>query len=241
MPPTPDAPPLVFTREAVREVDRRCAKDFAIPGIVLMENAATALASAAIRLINQQHGAGACILAGPGNNGGDGAALARKLHNAAIPVAIALLADPDRITGDARTNLDIARRMRLRIERIEPDSLPDQLDTLTRRLGDAHLLVDAMLGTGLTTNVRGPIARAIDWINNHNTPTLSVDLPTGLDCDTGNPLGAAVRATETVTFVGWKQGFTNEQSRAYTGDITVANIGAPIELIHELANPNHPN
>ncbi len=217
-------PPLVFTREAVREVDRRCIDDFAIPGIVLMENAASALAIAALRLIKQHRCTSAHILAGPGNNGGDGFALARKLHNAAVPVTISLYADPDRVTGDAKANLDIIQRMNLRIDEPAP-SLPPTNNTL---------LIDALLGTGLTNNVRGPIATAIDQINNANAPTLAIDIPSGLDCDTGKPLSAAVRATETVTFVGWKQGFTNKDSLAYTGDITVADIGAPIELVQSL-------
>ena len=224
-------PPLVFTREAVREVDRRCIDDYRIPGIVLMENAASALALAAIELISTHHCTGACILAGPGNNGGDGSALARKLHNAGIPVAVALLADPDRITGDARTNLEIIRRMRLPIERVTDAA---QLNAIAASLGENPMRIDALLGTGLTSDVRGPIADAIDWINHGADPTLAVDLPSGLDCDTGEPLGAAVRAAATVTFVGWKQGFTNPNAARYTGDITVADIGAPIELIKEL-------
>ena len=220
-------PPLVFTREAVREVDRRCIDDFAIPGIVLMENAASDLAIAALRLIDQHRCTSAHILAGPGNNGGDGFALARKLHNAAVPVTVSLYADPDRITGDAKTNLEIIQRMNLRIDD------PSQLESLD----DNTLLVDALLGTGLTSNVRGPIATAIDQINSANAPTLAVDIPSGLDCDTGKPLGAAVRATETVTFVGPKQGFINKDSHTYTGNITVADIGAPIELVQSLGQP----
>ena len=237
MPDMPDAPPLVFTRKTVREVDRRCIEDFGIPGIVLMENAASALADAALALIATRRCDCACILAGPGNNGGDGFALARKLSNARVPVAIAILADPDRITGDARTNYDIARCLALRIEHIPPDDLTAQLDALTRSLGDKPLLVDAMLGTGLTAVVRGPIAEAIDWINANDSPTLAVDLPSGLDCDTGQPLGDAVRAIATVTFVGWKRGFLTKGVKEYTGEIIVGDIGAPIELVHELGQP----
>jgi NAD(P)H-hydrate epimerase len=227
-------PPLVFTREAVRELDRRCIEDYHIPGVVLMENAATALADAAIRLLTGRQRTGAAILAGPGNNGGDALALARKLHNASIPVAVALLADPDRITGDAGANLEIARAMRLPIERITSAA---QLHAALKPAGRSPLLIDALLGTGTTGNVRGHIADAIEWINANDAPTLAVDLPSGLDCDTGEPLGVAVRATETVTFVGWKPGFTNPDARQYTGDITIAEIGAPIELLRELGAP----
>ncbi|MCB9848225.1 MAG: NAD(P)H-hydrate epimerase [Phycisphaeraceae bacterium] len=230
MTPRTDPPP-VFTREAVREVDRRCIEDFHIPGVVLMENAASALAQRALAMLGAHDLDSACVLAGPGNNGGDGFALARKLHNAGVPAVIALLADPDRIAGDARTNLDIARAMRLTLLGIESH---DQLDSARDAAGRSPLLVDALLGTGLTCAPRERIADAIAWCNNQRSPVLAVDLPSGLDCDTGRPLGETIRANHTVTFVGWKQGFTNPDARQYTGDITVGDIGAPIELIRAL-------
>jgi len=230
-------PTLHFSRDAVREVDRRCIEEFGIPGVVLMENAASALAHCALNIIRDRNCAGALILAGPGANGGDGFALARKLHNARVPVAIALLADPGRITGDARTNLDIARRMRIPIERISADHVADQLSSAARSAGENPLIVDALLGTGLTSDLRGDIARAVSWINDQPAPVLAVDLPTGLDCDTGQPRGAGVRAEATVTFVGWKTGFLTPGADRYTGEITVGDIGAPKELVQELGKP----
>lgn len=221
------SPPLVFTREAILAVDRRCIDEFGIPGIVLMENAASALAERALAMLATHHSDNAIILAGPGNNGGDGYALARKLSNAGINTTITRCADPERITGDARTNHDIAAAMRIPFQPFDPALNP----------GGA-IIIDALLGTGATSAPRGDIAAAIDWINNTNRPVLSVDLPSGMDCDTGEPLSPTVTAHETVTFVGWKLGFTNPDARRYTGNITVGDIGAPSVLTRELATTN---
>lgn len=230
MPSPEPSPPLVFTREAIREVDRRCIHDFGIPGIVLMENAASALANRALAMIESHNCDSAIIAAGPGNNGGDGFALARKLSNAGINITILQCADPERIAGDARTNRDIAAAMRIPIQPFDTSAKPDNA-----------LIIDALLGTGITSAPRGDIATAIDWINNAGLPVLAVDIPSGMDCDTGEPLGPIITAQETVTFVGWKQGFTNPGSRRYTGAITVGDIGAPIQLTRELASPIHPD
>ncbi len=105
--------------------------------------------------------------------------------------------------------------------------MPDAPDLF----GDADLIVDAIFGTGLARPVRGAAAEMIERINAAEAPVLAVDVPSGLDCDTGRALGTAVKATRTVTFVGPKSGFFEPGARRYTGTVVVADIGAPVELV----------
>jgi NAD(P)H-hydrate epimerase len=213
--------PLHLTRQQVREIDRRAIAQYHVPGIVLMENAARALEAAALQMLGTEQQA--VILCGGGNNGGDGLALARLLHNRGVEVELLLTGDPDTYRGDAQINWEIVRAMQLKWQQIDP-----------QRISRRPLIVDAIFGTGLDREPRPPFAQIAAAINASGSPVLAVDLPSGLDCDTGQPLGACVRTTRTVTFVAHKAGFANLQSRPFTGDITVGNIGCPRELIEEV-------
>jgi len=228
-PASQDPPPRWFTREAVRAVDRAAVEKFGLPGLVLMENAARALLGRAHAMLGDAPGP-AVILCGPGNNGGDGYALARHLHNAGIDTRLIAAKPAEALEGDAGVNARVAERMNLPIR----PAADEPIDA------DAALIIDALLGTGLTSAPRGVIASLIERANAHTAPTLAVDLPSGLDCDTGEPLGVCVRAAETVTFVGMKAGFANPASREFTGVITVGDIGAPRELVHGLGTARPP-
>jgi NAD(P)H-hydrate epimerase len=217
----------IFTREQVREVDRLAIERYGIPGLVLMENASRGLAKYALSMLPE--GGRALIICGGGNNGGDGLAAARHLHNAGEQVAIVLLRPYDSYTGDARTNLDICRAMDL----FMIEAADDVLEGL-RAAPPADLLIDGVLGTGISIEVRPPMTDVIDWTNSQPAPVLAIDIPSGLDCDTGRPLGAAVRAAATVTFVGVKRGFLQPGADQYTGRIVVVDIGAPRELVERL-------
>lgn len=209
-----------LTRAQVREIDRLAIEEYGIPGIVLMENAALRAVEVAIDMLD---GRNSCVIAcGPGNNGGDGLAMARHLHNRGVSVEIVLADDPDRFFGDALINWQIVTRMKLHWT----SELPQMADPLW---------IDGIFGTGLT---RPPGARAkslIEQMNDCAAGILALDLPSGLDCDTGEPAGACVRATRTVTFVAEKSGFASPVSRQYTGQIIVADIGCPRELIEQVA------
>ncbi|NBB84416.1 MAG: NAD(P)H-hydrate epimerase [Alphaproteobacteria bacterium] len=220
-----------FSREAVRQVDAAAVERYRIPGIVLMENAARQVADVAVPMLREPASARALVLCGGGNNGGDGLAAARHLHNRGVDVTVVLLKDRRRYTGDARTNLEICQAMSLRLS----DAAGEPLEAL-KNLDPHDVIIDALLGTGLSTDVHARLARVIRWVNGQPSPVLAVDIPSGLDCDTGKPLGAAVRATRTITFVGIKKGFAQPGARDYTGQVTVADIGAPIELVDELAD-----
>ncbi len=220
---------LILSRDQLREVDRRAIDHYGIPGIVLMENASRGLAHLARQKLAQASSPRVAIVTGTGNNAGDGFAVARHLHNAqCYPVVLIAGAEP-RISGDARTNLEIIKRMGLCLKLLTQDQRG--LDQLPDELQKADLVIDAIFGTGLSGQVRGFYKDVIEQINASSTPVLAVDIPSGLDCDTGQPLGLAVRAQTTVTFVGRKIGFEAPGADAYTGQVLVVEIGAPVELI----------
>lgn len=222
---TPADEPIRLTRAQVREIDRRAIEDYHIPGIVLMENAARAVTGVALDMLRGVEDPVVLIVCGGGNNGGDGLAVARHLHNHGVGVDIALANTQD-YTGDAGINFGIVRAMNL------PTTSIYDADVLLR--AGVDLCIDALYGTGLQTPPRDP--RFIEQITNWPVPVLAVDLPSGLDCDTGLPLGrACVRATGSVTFVAEKVGFVNPLARQYLGRVTVADIGCPRQLIAAVA------
>ncbi len=226
----------VFDCESVRALDRAAIDEFAIPGIVLMENAATALAHVAHAMCGVV-GSNVLIVCGPGNNGGDGFALARKLSNLGAFVRLVSLCPRQKYKGDAAVNLNIVERMKLPISFSSSRDVTNELEAAWSSLGECGLLVDALFGTGLTEPPRSPFDVAITWMNAQRSTgqaaTLAVDLPSGLDCDVGTPLdeGAVVHADVTVTLAGWKRGLLAPASRAYSGAALAADIGVPCELL----------
>ncbi|HAU38225.1 MAG TPA: NAD(P)H-hydrate epimerase [Phycisphaerales bacterium] len=217
-----------LTRRQVREIDRFAIEQFGVPGAVLMENAGRNAADAAERLLARMAGRSAAVVAGGGNNGGDGFVIARHLALRGVRVVTFLLAQPDAIAGDARINLDILRALGhdLRDASADPAGLGEQLRAF-------DLIVDAIGGTGVRGALRGVQAQAVEQINAAGRPVLAVDIPTGLDCDTGQAEGPAVRAVLTVTFVARKVGFDAPGADRYTGEVVVADIGIPAELVAE--------
>jgi len=206
----------------VREIDRRATAEYGIPSIVLMENAARSAAEVAIEMLGGINSPGVVILCGGGNNGGDGLAIARHLHNRGVITTIVLAIDPDTYKGDAAINFNIVQQIPLPLMTARDADLPLQINS-------THLIIDALFGTGLTAAPRD--TAVIDLLNLRRRRILAIDLPSGLDCDSGEPFTACVRATRTVTFVAEKIGFANPRSRDYTGEITVGDIGVPPELI----------
>lgn len=221
--------PIRLTRAQVREIDRRSIDQYHIPGIVLMENAARAVTEVALDMLRGVADPAVEIICGGGNNGGDGLAVARLLHNHGIGVEIALAVDPTGYRNEALANWQIVAAMRLPTMSIHDADVP--IDG-----GVKDLIIDALFGTGLTTPPRDPDRRWIDLMNEYRVPVLAIDIPSGMDCDTGQPLGpSCVRATRTVTFVAEKVGFSNPSARKYLGQVIVGDIGCPRELIHAVA------
>ena len=173
-----------------------------------------------------------CIFCGTGNNGGDGFVIARHLLNAGFAVTVVVCGNIAKIRGDARINLDILTGLGLKIERLDMEGTDDFDARVTKLANEANMIIDAIFGTGLIGALRDEYKQLIESINELGCPVLSVDIPSGLDCDTGLPLGTAIKANCTVTFVAVKKGFAFENTRPYTGDIFIASIGV---------DPNRPS
>lgn len=203
----------------MRSIDGRAVSEFGMPSLLLMENAGRAVAQRAWERLD---GRGAVrVLCGKGNNGGDGFVAARHLHNRGLDVTCYLAGAPGDLRGDARTNLDLALRLGIPVR----EEVPQRLD--------GNLLIDALLGTGFQGEPRGPVEELIRLANDSGLPVLAVDVPSGLNADTGRAPGTVVRAVETVTFGLPKLGLLSYPGRELAGEITVAEISLPRPLLQE--------
>jgi len=215
------------TRQQARELDRIAMQDYAIPGVILMENAGRACARAAADMLGSAQDARVLVLAGKGNNGGDGHVVARHMCNWGASVRVLVLGSLDEILsgqGETPANLRIILKMGIPVDEL---ASAEEVERTFEEHGDADLVVDALLGTGVCGQVREPYLSAIEALNRARLPVLAIDVPSGLDCDTGEPLGAAVRARVTVTMAVNKIGFTRPGADAYTGRVEVAEISIP--------------
>ena len=221
--------PVHLTRAQVRDLDQRAIHEFGVPGVVLMENAGRGAAELLVRLNPDRQRV--LILCGPGNNGGDGFVIARHLENRGYDVDVLLFGSVERLTPDAAVNAQIWQRSAA-LWTGEPDS---PLDEDLRRViaGAPGWIVDALFGTGLTRPLGPPFDEVVAAVNASARPVLAVDIPSGLDCDTGEPLGPTIRATHTATFVAPKAGFRNPNARQWLGEVHVLDIGAPKKLVDE--------
>lgn len=220
---------MLLSRDEVRALDRRAIEEFGVPGVVLMENAGRGCAEL-LRSLGI-HGP-VVVCCGKGNNGGDGFVIARHLDNGQVPVKVLLFAQPEELAGDASINYRIIDKAGLSIESLGLRPLDGE--KLRRELAAAEWVVDALFGTGLTGPVRPPFDEVIAAISAGSTRVLAVDIPSGLDCDTGQPLGPTVRADHTATFVGLKKGFADPAARSWLGQVHVVDIGAPRILVDGL-------
>jgi NAD(P)H-hydrate epimerase len=214
------------SRDEVRAFDRYCIETLGVPGAVLMENAGRQIADEARLMLLLVATPRVVVVAGRGNNGGDGYVVARHLAIHHIAVEVVLVARREEIQGDADTNLRTLEAMGLPITVL--DGPPeDTLPRLAARLAAADFIVDGLLGTGTRGEIRPPLAGVIDAINAAARPVLAIDIPSGMDCDTGRPLGPTIRAARTVTMAALKAGFKNPEAEAYTGEVVVVDIGVP--------------
>jgi NAD(P)H-hydrate epimerase len=220
-----------LNRNEVREVDQRAVSELGMPGIVLMENAGR---GAAELLMNLGIGGAVVVCAGRGNNGGDGFVIARHLENHGFGVRVLLFADSQKLEGDAAANFRILRAAGTPVFEYHTAT---KLDTWAADIRSSAWIVDALLGTGMQGAVREPTATVIHHINNSGVPVLAVDLPSGLDCDTGQSLGDCVRAAHTATFVARKVGFDAPEAREFTGEVHVVDIGVSQSLLSRFAAP----
>ena len=222
-----------LTREEMRELDRKAIEEYQIPGIVLMENAGRNVAEEAVKETDDPQREKIAIVCGKGNNGGDGFVAARHLSNKGIPAEVFIFAKTTDIPkeSDAGINLRILLNMKIPVkEYIDLQAVNDALDDLK----NATMLIDALFGTGLSGEVREPFTTLIRGINTLKKKIIAVDIPSGLDCDTGNVLGAAIKAGKTVTFAACKKGFYLGEGPNHTGEIVVTDISIPGELLRQM-------
>ena len=226
-----DSTKRALRRNEVREIDRKAIEEYEIPGIILMENAGRNVVEEILKILPEPDKAKVVIFCGKGNNGGDGFVIARHLYNKGVNVSVYLLSRISNVLadGDASTNLKILLNMNLKIKELEEVDIEE----IGKKLQGCNIIVDAIFGTGLSGEVREPARSLIMKINETNIPVVSVDIPSGLDCNEGVVLGAAVKATKTVTFVAAKTGFFKECGREYTGELVVSDISVPKELVED--------
>jgi NAD(P)H-hydrate epimerase len=246
-----------LSRQEVRSLDEKAAAELAMPTLLLMENAGRGAAGWLAELAGAippdaggrpfsppptlpdpgaPHGPRppeTLILCGPGNNGGDGGVVARHLDAWGFPVRVVWFARNDQLRGDAAVQRDILARSGIAQSAWFDDNPGDEIDAESIRtlLAGAEWLVDGLLGTGLSRPVEGPLRTVIEAINASGKPVFALDLPSGLDADTGRPLGVAVRADATATFVAPKLGFSAPGAADYTGEVAVIDIGLPRSLL----------
>lgn len=225
--PTPFRP-RILSREQVRAVDRRAIEEFGLPGVVLMENAGR---NAAFLLEVLEIRGLVAICCGKGNNAGDGFVVARYLANAGHAVKTLLAVPGDSLTGDAAIHYHVWKT-----SGGPSEELPTTADAWNAALCDADWIVDALLGTGTRGPLRDPFLTAVHAINAAHRRVLAIDLPSGLDCETGQILGACVQADHTATFVAAKPGFEVPEAAAWLGQVHVLDIGVPFQLLQDIAS-----
>ena len=221
-----------LTRQQVRLVDQWAINTLNLPGLVLMENAGINAAAAVLDVLDdplETHptDASVAIICGGGNNGGDGYVIARQLHLWGVPVEVWSTKAVHDLTGDAAVNARACARLGLTIH---PLHNADDRRKAAAAWDDCDVLVDALLGTGFADQLRDDAIALIKTINEAAHPLIiAIDVPSGLDCDTGKPCPVAVEADLTVTFVATKVGFDQPGAAQYLGTIREADIGVPVE------------
>ena len=217
----------IVTAHTMQALDRQAIDEHNIPGLQLMENAGRCCVDILVAQYGKQEDNRAVIMAGKGNNGGDGYVIARMLTLKGWNVKVYVLTDREQITGDAAVNLE-----KLPETMNSFCTCEGQLSALHKEeIIQADVIVDALLGTGLSSNVSGIYLEAIHLINESAKPVLSVDIPSGIHGTTGRVMGEAVRADSTVTFAFAKLGHILYPGAEYTGKLIVADIGIPATLM----------
>jgi NAD(P)H-hydrate epimerase len=217
----------VAIAQQMRNIDERAIRTIGIPGIALMEKAGSGVVEAACDYFGPFQGRKVVVLCGGGNNGGDGFVIARYAVNHGAEVEVLLLTQKEKIEGDARTNLDVLTKLGRSVKQVKGKA------DIRKALSGAYLIVDALLGSGLTGEVKGLYREAINEANDAGGIVVSVDNPSGIAMDTGAVLGSAVMADLTVTLGLPKRGHFLYPGREYCGELEVVDIGLPPEVIED--------
>ena len=218
----------LLTAQEMQNLDRTAIIELGIPGVVLMENAGLQVIKEIKEMIGDPRGKVITIFAGKGNNGGDGFVVARHLLNAGAEVKVLMFADIKDITGDAKVNLNILQSMECNPY---PVINPNSLNIVKLSMVYTDLVVDAIFGTGFRGAVPEHVGKIIELINSAGKPVIAVDIPSGLEANTGQTHGPCIKAYRTVTFAQAKVGLVIQEGPDYTGKLTVADISIPSYLL----------
>lgn len=226
---------LVLTRHQSRQVDQRAVEQWGFSSLVLMENAGRAAADGLCRLNTKTQPVS--IFCGKGNNGGDGFVMARHLQLRGLPVQVLIFHEPRNFSADALANYLILKECGLPCQLMS--NLPDSgtwQPSLEETCHGSAWLVDALLGTGSSGPPRSPLDQVIRWMNASSAQRLALDVPSGLDCDTGEVSEVAIRADQTFTFAAAKPALLMEQAAEHVGHLEICDIGLPRSLLETCAN-----
>jgi ADP-dependent NAD(P)H-hydrate dehydratase / NAD(P)H-hydrate epimerase len=218
----------ILLNHHMQTLDQQAMESYGMPGLLLMERAGLAIFEKAQEMVTRHQLNEVLVICGPGNNGGDGMAAARHLHDAQIPVRIYLMSSPDKLKGDTFLNYSMLIKRKV-IPVLPEDPAFNQLIGDYDR--DTVLIIDAIFGTGLDRTVTGPYHQMIERINEFGAQVLSVDIPSGVHGDTGKIMGIAVAAAETVAFACPKVGNLCDPGAVNGGNLTVSPIGIPVQLL----------
>nr|WP_320191057.1 NAD(P)H-hydrate dehydratase [uncultured Desulfobacter sp.] len=229
---------IIVTTEQMQQMDKNTIETFGIPGRVLMENAGRG----ALEMLSDYfdfEGGRVAVVAGRGNNGGDGFVIGRYLMEMGVSVSFFLLSSRDRVQGDAKANMDLVLDLMPEHSLSQFIEIPDKasLDEATEILEDYNLFVDAIFGTGLNSDVRGIYRHVIELINDSGKSVFSVDIPSGINADTGAVCGVAIQADATATFAFAKAGHILYPGNFHTGNLEVIDIGIPGHIV-KAQSPN---
>src|SRR4030088_212210 len=224
----------VLNSAQMREADRRATDDIGIPSLVLMENAGRQAVAAIEAMYSDIHERQVAVLCGRGNNGGDGFVIARTLAQRGVDVSVFLIGLVSEVRGDARTNLEILGRLGLTVVEIA-DSQAWELHF--SEVSDCTLIVDAIFGTGFDAPLRGFLESVIADVNASGIPVVSIDLPSGLSADSCDLIGESIEAGTTVTLAAPQLPLVLPPAENRAGDIVIADIGIPAEVIDALDGP----
>lgn len=209
----------------MQAIDRKAIEQFGIPSLLLMENAGRGIAEL---IVHQTRGKRVTILAGSGNNGGDGLVVARHLHNHGYNVFVLLFSDPSAFKSDPAINYGILQKMKISLHRMSDQDTDDFLrETILR----SDVVVDALFGVGLARPLTGLSRTAVEVVNDVAKQVVAVDLPSGIHSDTGEVMGCAVKATLTATLGLLKAGLMRSEGPRYAGKIALVDISLPRELL----------
>jgi NAD(P)H-hydrate epimerase len=226
---------ILVNAAEMQQMDRQTIEAFGLPGRVLMENAGRGATHFLLEQFSHLENKRIGVIAGRGNNGGDGFVMARYLTQSGIPVRVYLLAEYNMVKGDAAANLRLLSPLKVPVIEI-PDEATFKVHQ--SKMKDPDIWIDAILGTGLRSEVKGYFRNVINYINDLNKPIFAVDIPSGLNSDTGQPCGACIRAQATATFAFAKIGHIVYPGADFTGRLRIVDIGIP-PYVADKIGPRH--